>query len=103
MPIPVENEVIVPNAVYAPQIILQMGISNGKLVSSAQIVFAGAKVIDAGLPTEQWISTGQTQVIHIADIMNLEADLAALAPQVETVYSGIVSLLAAINSIRKVL
>lgn len=93
----------VPNSVYVPQFMIQTGINNGQLITSCQIVYAAAKVISAGLPTEQWVPTGQNQMIYIPDLNNLDPDLAKYQTQVTNWYNNLVAVLEAFNSTRKVL
>lgn len=103
MPIPFETSVQTPNAVYIPQIIIQCGIVDGQLKTSAQIILSGAHVTNAGEANESWTQTGQTQIMQIPDIMNLDSDLASLQTDVYTVFGGIINLVGSMNAIRKVL
>lgn len=103
MPIPFETTAPTPNAVYIPQIVIHCGIVDGQLRTSAQIILSGAIVTNAGEENENWVQTGQTQMIQIPDVMNLDADLASLQTDVYTVFGGIINLIGAMNSIRKVL
>jgi hypothetical protein len=45
--IPIQTTPPTPNGVYAPQILLQTGIQNGKLVTSAQVTLVAAAVENA--------------------------------------------------------
>ncbi len=92
-----------PNAVYAPQFVLQMGIMNGKLVTSCQITLAAAKVVNAGTPQEQWEPTGQTQMIYIGDLDNPDPDLLFLAIKIGVLKEKLTDLIERINQTRKVL
>jgi len=97
MPLPVETQIEMPNAVYASNIVLSSRIVNGQLRVSANITLAGAINTDGN-----WIkATGQHASIRIPDIMNLPADLVSLAPQVAPLFDGLVAVIGAINSIRK--
>ena len=83
MPLSLETAPAQPNAIFAPQIMLQTCIVGGKLHTSARICLAAAKVDDLGQPAENWTPTGQSGVLHIGDVSNLEQDLAALQSQVD--------------------
>ncbi len=98
-----ETTVAVPNAVYAPMIMFQTGINNGKLIPSCQITLAACKVLNEGKANETYEATGQTQMIHIADLNNLSADIAKVGSQVVTLLDGVTNLIAEINATRKVL
>lgn len=103
MPLELQTTPVQPNSIYAPQIILQTGIVDGKLTTSAQLGLAAAKVDNAGTETETWTATGQRNTIYISDIGQLDTDFTALQPQITALYSAIVQLIADANSIRKVL
>ena len=103
MSISLETIPVQPNAVYAPQILLQTAVIGGKLQTSAQLFLAAAKVENPGESTETWTPTGQNNMVHLGDIAHLDEDLAGLQSQVATLYAGLVQLLASLNSIRKVL
>ncbi len=92
-----------PNAVYVPQFMLQTGINNGKLITSCQITFAAAKGVNIGTKDEQWVSTGQTQMIYISDITNPEPDIAKFGTQMNKFYNDLMAMIEAINATRKVL
>ncbi len=91
-----------PNAVYVPQFMLQTGINNGKFITSCQITLAAVKGVNVGTKDEQWVSTGQTQMIFISDIANPEPDLAKFGTQMNKFYTDLMALLEAINATRKV-
>lgn len=99
MPLPLEKSIVTPNALMAPQIILRSAIMNGRLVTSAQIILQTAKC-DNGVWT---YCGGETKAVEIADIENLDADIASLAQDVGTLFTAIVTLIGTINAIRKVL
>jgi hypothetical protein len=103
MPLPIQKNPVEPNALYAPQIVLQTAIVNGRLVTSVQMVLASAKVENAGTDSESWTATGQTATEYLPDLANLPADLASLDAQIATLYAEIVTLIGSINGIRKVL
>jgi hypothetical protein len=103
MAISIQSTVVVPNAVYTPQIIFQMNLNTGKPITSATIFFAGAKVDNEGQETENWQAAAQNGRLHIPDIMNLPSDLSVLQPQVAQVYAQLVALIDEVNKIRKVL
>jgi hypothetical protein len=103
MPIPIETASPTPNAVFIPQMVIQCGIQNGQLVTSAQIVLAGAVVTNAGTAEETWEAAGPTRSFFVPDVMNLEEDLLALQTDVYTIFGGIIGLVGAMNAIRKVL
>jgi len=103
MPVGLQKEHPVPNIAYAPMILIQTGILDGKLRTSCQVHLAGACVENIGQPEETWAAAGQGEMVHIPDLANLEPDLAGLAPQVAAVYAGIIALIAELNEIRKVI
>jgi hypothetical protein len=102
-PIPIQNTPSTPNAVYSPQIMLNTGIVNGKLVTSLQLTLAAAICDNAGTPDETWTPTGQSNTIMLPDLANLDPDLAAIQPQMDAALASVVSLLTALNAIRKIL
>ncbi|MDO8302877.1 MAG: hypothetical protein Q7T18_06535 [Sedimentisphaerales bacterium] len=105
MPIPIQNEVaqIVPNAVMIPRIIISCNVIDGKLKTSAEILLSAARCENSGLPNELWVPTGQSKVLYIADVENIDADLALLQPQTLQVFGGVIALIAGMNQIRKVI
>ena len=100
MPITLETRPVDANAVYIPMILIQTGINNGKLQTSCQLTLADARVDEKG---EGWESGGRVRAFYIPDVMNLEEDLKQLSLQVTDLFTGIVELAGALNSIRKVL
>jgi hypothetical protein len=98
-----ETVVAVPNAVYAPMIMFQTGINNGKPITSCQITLAAIKVTNAGTKDEAWEQTGKTEMIHIADLNNLSSDIAKVGSQVVALLEGVTDFIAEVNSTRKVL
>lgn len=94
---------LVPNGVYVPQVVIQQGINNGKLIVSCQITLAAAKVVNIGTPTEQWVPTGQTEMFYISDLLNLDSDIIQYQTQVNTWLNNLNSLVELINAKRKVL
>lgn len=104
MPIPIQNtDVVVPNAVYIPQIVIQCGVVEGKLKTSAMITLSAAKCENAGTENEHWTPTGKSELLNIADIEHLDEDLASLQSSVGQVFAGIVGLVHGMNTIRKVI
>lgn len=103
MPLELQTTPVSPNSIYAPQIILQTGIVDGKLTTSAQLGLAAALVENAGTEAETWTATGQRNTIYISDLGNLDPDLAGLQPQIATLYAAIMQLIADANSVRKAL
>lgn len=99
MPIPLQKKVLQPNIVYCPQLILQSGLVNGQLKTSAVITLAAANADAEGKLT----STGQNEMIHVPDVLALEPDLAELQPAIVAVFGQIVELLGRMNAIRKAL
>ena len=101
-----------PNALYAPSITMGMGIHEGAPVGRiTQAVLAGASVNPT---TGAWTpAAGQGTIGGITfgfdtngNVVNLPSDLAAdttLAPAIASAWSAIVTVLAKVNAIRKVL
>jgi hypothetical protein len=101
MPIAAQNPITVDvNAVMVPMIVIQSRINptTKKLVTSAIIQLRGASVNE----NEEWMDGGVNGTVSIPDLENLPADLSTLAPQVGAAFTDLVILVAAINSIRKV-
>ena len=97
MPLTPQKEAVQPNAIYAPQIIIGSGIADGQLKTNVQILLSGAIV-----ENDQWLSrAGSTTSIDVPDIDNLPEDLAALSPQVQQIFTDIVTLIGQVNAIRK--
>ncbi|HBR19455.1 MAG: hypothetical protein A2Y13_04325 [Planctomycetes bacterium GWC2_45_44] len=104
MPIPIQNtEIVKPNAVLIPQILIQSGVVEGKIKTSVQIVLAAAKCDNAGQPNEAWELTGKVESIRLDDIEHLDEDLASLQASVGQVFAGILGLVHGMNTIRKVI
>mgnify|MGYP001388225918 CR=1 FL=1 len=99
MPLPLENIPVLPNAVFASQIVLQSFVTGGDLKVVANIVLQGA-VVENGVWKQ---ATGQCASINISDVLNLDPDLASLQPQVSQLFAGLVDVIGQINSIRKVI
>jgi hypothetical protein len=103
MPLPIVKEVVTPNSIYFPQITFATTCANGKMIISADISLRAAKVDDVNLETETWTQAAGTATIHIADIMNLDEDIAAFNPQMQDIYNGFLELIQEINEVREVL
>lgn len=103
MPLPILKQAVIPNSIYFPKISFVTDIINNKQVISAYITLAAAKVTDAGLETETWVDSGQTQTVYLPDIMNLEPDIESLSGLTSDIYNGFISLINDINNIREVL
>jgi hypothetical protein len=100
MPLPLEKSVEIPNALLVPQIVLQTGISNGQLVTSAAITLMPCKVDING----KWSETGSAcQTVYIPDVMKLDRDIEGLQKSVGNLFTELVGIIGQINSIRKVL
>jgi hypothetical protein len=99
MPLPLEKEVVVPNALIAPLIVISTNIIGGRLVSSAQIQIKGAKVDAGGIWTE---ADSSVETLMINDVENLPHDIASIAPKVGLLFETIVEIIGEVNAIRKV-
>ena len=100
MPLPLETQMIMPNAVYAPQIVLSSFFDNGRLVTSASVTIKGGRVDEKGNWSE---AASDAKTVYVADVENPEADIACILPQVGILAATIVDIIGTINSIRKVL
>ncbi|HBR20290.1 MAG: hypothetical protein UV78_C0006G0017 [Parcubacteria group bacterium GW2011_GWA2_43_17] len=98
-PIPTQKAPVVPNSVFIPQVIIQTGIINGQLRSSAQIVIASANVDDNGI----WKQSGNAETIFLGNIAELDSDIAHISKEFGAVYSNLVAIVAEINKIRQVI
>jgi hypothetical protein len=98
-----QKEIVIPDSIYAPMIMFQTGINMGKLHTTCQITLAAAKITEPGTERETWESTGQTQMIYLSDLVNLDPDLSMVGEQAALLYRGMLELIAAINETRKVL
>lgn len=106
MKIPLQNDpvVVVANAVFFPQVLFQTNSYNGKLVTSAIINHGGILVENEGLANESWTpATGEQKSIVIDDISNLPEDLAEFGAETTQVYYALITLLAKLNAVRKVM
>ncbi len=93
---------IIPNAVYAPMILIQTAIVQGKLVTTAQITYAAAKCENLDTEKEHWAATGQSGTVYLGDIAKLEPDLQDIEPVVGEVYARVMKVIAVVNETRKV-
>jgi hypothetical protein len=99
MPLPIEKQPIVPNALYAPTIILQTSIATGQIVTSAQITLKGGCVDENG----KWSAAdSQAKSVYIPNISALEPDIAQYSQDIAQLFELIVQLIGNINSVRKV-
>ena len=103
MSLPLETVPPIPNIAYPSMILIQTGIVNGKLQTSLQMHLNAAKRENPGTPEETWTATGKTEMIHIADAANPDADLVSVKPALLAAYQAIVDVVRQINAIRKVL
>jgi hypothetical protein len=98
MPLPLENTIETPNALYFPQIIINTSIIGGRLKTGVQILLSPAKA-----ENNIWTKTSSSQqLFSIPDVSELPDDLAELSPQIQAMYDQIVTLIGQINSIRKI-
>jgi len=105
MPLPLETDVtpLEPNSLYTPQIFVQCNIVDGKLKTSANIILSAANVQNAGTENETWTPAGIRKTIHIDDVEHLDADLSELQGLVNQAFVNVVTVVGAINNIRKIL
>ena len=100
MPLPLEKTPVVPNVLYAPQIVLSTAIVGGQIVTSAQITLMGAQCDNNGVWTR---ADSMPKTVNIPNIFALDADIAAYAQDVQALFASIVGLIGNINSVRKIL
>ena len=74
-----------PNGIYVPQIVISTAIVNGQLVTLAQAALAAAAIDANG----NYTRTGQSGVLQIQDVNNLDADLAGLQSQVTQLFTTV--------------
>ncbi|HBG28588.1 MAG: hypothetical protein A2Y10_08575 [Planctomycetes bacterium GWF2_41_51] len=99
MPLPLEKQPIVPNALYAPTIILQTSIATGQILTSAQITLKGGSVDENG----KWSpADSQAKTVYLPNIFSLESDISSYSQDVIELFNLIVQLIGNINSVRKV-
>ena len=99
MPLPLENQPLVPNAPMVPSITLMTSVTEaGGLKTSANVVLRSAHVSAEGV----WTPIGENQSITVCDVENLPEDLASLQSQINEIMFGIVTLIGGLNAIRKV-
>lgn len=84
------------NSVLIDQIIVQTGIINGQLKTSAYISLQGASVTD-----NVWTAIGNNKTIVIDDVSALSEDIASLQDTVNTVFGSVVTLVGEINTTRQ--
>jgi hypothetical protein len=100
MPLPLTKEPVVPNALYAPSIVLHTNISGGQIATSAQITLRGAKVDEQG----NWSAAdSQTKTVYIPNIFALESDIVQYSQEIGLLFNQFVTMIGNINSIRKVI
>ena len=100
MPISAQKPVnVVVDAVYVPSIIISTAIdpTTKELKVSAKLSLRGASV-----DGDQWTDGGTSGIVIIPDLNALPSDLSSLRNQVQSIEASIISLVSAINSIRKV-
>ena len=100
MPIPAQNEAtLVVNSVFVPTVVITAHIdpTTKQLVSSATLQLRGASVDDGG----NWTDCGGGGVVSLPDLSKLPPDLADLASGVGVAFTDILSLVAQINAVRK--
>ena len=98
MAIAIENPVAVPNEVLVRQATFQTNIVNGKLTVQLVINFQAAR------HDGNWEDCGgKIETVVIADVNNLEADLAHLQSGMAQVVNQIYSGCGIINSVRKII
>lgn len=93
---------ITPNAVYAPQIVFQTKIVNGKLKTQAVIQLKQAEVTDYEGENETWVAGYKSGMVVIEDLDNLPADLQALQANTTQLYEGLKTAIGAINAVRRI-
>lgn len=102
--LPMQTVPPVPNASYTSQGVIQSAIVAGRLVMSMQFTFSPAQVSGADKGDGTWTPVqGQTQQVYIGDVMNLDEDLADLAPNMKEFFAHYAQISAALNKRRKVL
>ena len=94
-----QKTLVMPNAVFMPQALIQTGMVNGQPCSSMQIIVATANIGNDG----KWIASGQSRTIHLSNIAILDEDIAHLSKELGAVYSNLVAIVAEINKIRQVI
>lgn len=99
---PTSVETITPNAVYAPSIVFNARIVDGKLKTIATIMFKQAEVSNYGEANETWKDGVKVGHLTITDIENLPADLSSMQSQVTAMYEGLKTMLGAVNTVRQI-
>ena len=87
-----------PNAVIVPNIVFNTRIKDGKLVTTAVVSVATATVDEQG----HWEQLGGPKSVVIPDVTKLPDDLAALQGDTDAAMTYLITLIGAINAVRKV-
>ncbi|MEN6385143.1 MAG: hypothetical protein ABFD79_08070 [Phycisphaerales bacterium] len=101
MPLPLSKEPVVPNAVFAPNVILRTTIGqDGQLITSAHVTLKGGCVDAQGKWTP---ADSQTKVFYIPNIFALESDISQYQGQALQLFEQFVALIGYINSIKRII
>lgn len=111
MPLQLENAAPIPNALMVPAITIYTQCVNGVLVTAAHIVLRAA-VVDP--VTGLWTPVGEEKTTQIDNVEQLPEDLAtatikingedvSIAALVGQAMGNVITLVGALNSIRKIL
>jgi hypothetical protein len=101
MPLPLSKEPVVPNAVFAPNVILHTTIGqDGQLITSAHVTLKGG-CVDADGKWSQ--ADSQSKVVYIPNIFALESDISQHQTAVGGLFEQFVTLIGNINSIRRII
>jgi hypothetical protein len=102
--------------IYFPRIGLTTTVVDGKLLTSAAIVLAPAKVKNRETEDETWEPIPSRQfpiqvaerlntvtTINIPNVLNLDADIVHLTPNIVNLYTKILTFVASVNEVRQLL
>lgn len=94
-------EILLPNAIYIPHIEIRTDIVDGDIKTSVALMLKTANADEYGV----WKTVPEAKIGYyfIENIMNLEEELSSLSPQILQMFGGIVNIVNAVNSIKKIL
>ena len=99
MIIKLQREVVMPNAVFVPQIVFSTSPRDGVLETSANLSFQTAVVDEKG----KWAPMAHTGNLYISNILAVEPDISVLQTRINQLYADMIGIVSDLNDIRKVI
>lgn len=103
-----QTEQVLPNALYASQIVLGSYISNGTLVGGINALTLNGATVDESGAWSPAIGTGSISGLSFVidnegNVTGLPEDLALIGPQIVEIWGRLVNVIEVINSVRKLI